>query len=508
MSDIVLTTFNARYWHSAFGLRYLLANMQGLQSRTTLLEFGISDHAVDVLSSVLEYEPRIVGVGVYIWNVEPATRFVADLKRVAPEIAVVLGGPEVSYETSGQKIVELADFVISGEGDLAFPDLCRRLLSGEKPQEKIIHAPVPRFSDLQLPYELYTDDDVAHRVIYVEASRGCPFTCEFCLSALEIPVRMADVAQFLAAMQRLIDRGARQFKFVDRTFNLNVRVSSTILEFFLNRLEPDMFLHFEMIPDRLPEQLRAWVAKFPSGTLQFEIGVQTFNSEVGERISRSQDNAQLEENFRFLREETGVHIHADLIVGLPGETLASFAAGFDRLLRLRPHEIQVGILKRLRGTPIVRHDAEWEIVYSDHPPYEILSNKDINFATLQRLRRFARFWDLVGNSGNFARTSRLICESDSPFRGFMEFCDWTFQQERRAHGIPLSRLAERVFEFLTQQRNLAPENVARATWEDYTSGGRKDRPKFLAAYDLPLPTPRASPSAMPPRQARHAGSST
>ena len=216
-------------------------------------------------------------------------------------------------------------------------------------------------------------------------------------------------------MQRLLDRGVKQFKFVDRTFNLNVNVSKTILEFFLARYQPGHFFHFEMIPDRLPESLREIIARFPPGALQFEVGIQTFNEEVSQLISRRQNYEKLADNFHFLRRETGVHIHADLIVGLPGETLESFAAGFDRLIALGPQEIQVGILKRLRGTPIVRHDAEWQMVYNPHPPYEILQNKLIDFATMQKLRRFARYWDLVGNSGNFIETTPLIW-SQNPSR--------------------------------------------------------------------------------------------
>src|SRR5207247_3930379 len=187
---------------------------------------------------------------------------------------------------------------------------------------------------------------------------------EFCLSSLDVPVRNVPLDAFLAAMQRLLDRGLRQFKFVDRTFNLNLNFSRSILQFFLDRYEPGLFLHFEMIPDRLPEALRETIARFPAGALQFEVGVQTFNDDVAARISRKQDNAKLADNLRYLREHTGVHVHADLIVGLPGEDVESFARGFDRLVALKPQEIQVGMLKRLRGTPIVRHDVEWGMVYS------------------------------------------------------------------------------------------------------------------------------------------------
>ena len=190
---------------------------------------------------------------------------VAALKRVRPDLLIVLGGPEVSYETDGQEIVRLADYVITGEGDLAFAALCRRLLAGERPAEKVIAAPLPDFPQLALPYDLYTDSDLAHRVLYVEASRGCPFSCEFCLSSLDVPVRQVPLDRLLPALQRLLDRGARQFKFVDRTFNLDLRFSRALLEFFLARWQPGLFLHFEMIPDRLPEPLFTPATKAQSG---------------------------------------------------------------------------------------------------------------------------------------------------------------------------------------------------------------------------------------------------
>src|SRR5688500_14731185 len=192
-------------------------------------------------------------------------------------------------------------------------------------------------------------------------------------------------------MQALLHRGLRRTNLVDHTFNLNLNISRAILSFFLERVTPDLFLHFEMIPDRLPEPLRELIARFPPGALQFEVGVQTFNDDVSARISRRQDNVKLADNLRFLREHTGVHVHADLIVGLPGESIESFGEGFDRLVALRPQEIQVGMLKRLRGTPIVRHDAEFGMVYSPHAPYDVLQTGAIDFATMQRMRRFQRY---------------------------------------------------------------------------------------------------------------------
>jgi radical SAM superfamily enzyme YgiQ (UPF0313 family) len=507
MPDIVLSTLNAKYIHAAFGLRYLFANLGDLRSRACLLEFDINQRPLDIAEVLLAQNPRIIGLGIYIWNVAESTKLVAALKRIRPELIVVLGGPEVSFETDQQEIISLADHVITGEADLKFAELCQALLADPGSSlPRVIEAGLPDLKNLKLPYALYTDDDVKHRVVYVEASRGCPFLCEFCLSALDVPVRQFPLQALLEQLQTLLDRGLQQFKFVDRTFNLNLTTSRAILQFFLDRLRPGLFVHFEMVPDRLSEQLREVIAKFPIGVLQFEVGVQTFDTVTAKNISRYQDYERLADNFRFLREETGVHIHADLIVGLPGETLESFAAGFDRLVALRPQEIQVGILKRLRGTPIVRHDTEWQMVYSPQPPYEILKNKLLDFAAMQRLRRFARYWDLIGNSGNFVESTPLIWsgEAGSPFWSFLRFSDWLFARIGRNHSIALDRLGESIFRYLTGELALDTAQVARILWADWQRGGHHDKPAFLQDHisDSEVKIARAR-LVGPKRQARH-----
>jgi radical SAM superfamily enzyme YgiQ (UPF0313 family) len=505
--DIVLTTLNAKYAHASFGLRYLMANLPAEVrhgGRAVMLEFDISMRSVDVLERILAQQPRIVGVGVYIWNAQESLALVAEMKRVRPDVIVVVGGPEVSYETDQQEICRLADYVVTGEADLAFGELCAKLLDGKRSLQKVIAAELPSFEQLALPYELYSDADLAHRVVYVEASRGCPFKCEFCLSSLDVPVRNVPTEPFLAEMQKLLDRGCRRFKFVDRTFNLNLHISRAILEFFLQRYEPGLFLHFEMIPDRLPDALRGIIERFPAGVLQFEVGVQTFDPDVSTRISRRQDTEKLADNVRFLRDRTGVHVHADLIVGLPGETIEQFGAGFDRLVALRPQEIQVGMLKRLRGTPIVRHDREFGMVYSPQPPYEVLQTGAIGFTDMQRMRRFARYWDLVANSGNFIETTPHIWHDDTPFGSFLRFSDWLFDRTGKTHAIALAHLAQLLFEFLTEAVGREPRDVAEVVWRDYQRGGRSDMPPFLRPYVQPADTRKGRPPAsMLPRQARH-----
>lgn len=478
MTPIVLSTLNARYIHSSLGLRYLYANLEDLKNQAAIFEMTIDARPIDVVEKILKMEPRIVGFGVYIWNIEQTTYVVSLLKQVSPQTIVVVGGPEVSYEYEQQSIVGFSDYVITGNADLEFPRLCKQILDNKLPLEKIIHSRVPKLEDLRFPYQFYSRRDIESRVIYVEASRGCPFRCEFCLSALDKTAWPFDLDAFLNEMEELYKRGARQFKFVDRTFNLKIDSTIRILEFFLEKLDDKMFLHFELIPDHLPETLKEIIQRFPDGSLQFEIGIQTFNPTVQQTISRKQNNKKAIENIRWLRENTHAHLHTDLIAGLPGEDLESFANGFNQLIELCPHEIQVGILKRLRGTPIIRHTEEYNMVYNPNPPYNVLSTRDVDFETMQSISRFARYWDMVANSGRFPNTLPLILDKQ-PFDNFMKFSTWLFKTTDQTHRIALSKLFNFLHEALINEFNLEKEVVEAALHKDHERSGLKGLPSFL-----------------------------
>lgn len=508
MAEIVLATLNAKYIHAAFGLRNLRANLGELRERSAILEFDINQRPIDIAEAILAQKPTIIGLGVYIWNTVPSTELVSLLKRIAPNVTVIVGGPEVSHETEQQEIVRLADYVVIGEGEDAMRTLCEGILvTKRRPLTKVVQGGLPDLAALTLPYGEYTDDDCAHRVVYVEASRGCPFSCEFCLSSLDTKVRPYPLEPFLAAMDDLLARGVRQFKFVDRTFNLHIATGKAILQFFLDRMQDGLFVHFEMVPDRLPDDLRALIAQFPAGSLQFEIGVQTLNPAVEALISRRQNHAKMRDNIEWLQRETGTHLHVDLIIGLPGEDVASFAAGFDQLVAFGVQEIQVGILKRLRGTPITRHDEPWTMVYSSHPPYEILSTKLLDFATMQTLRRFARFWDVFGNSGSFVQLRPLLLAGDSAFASFFDFSQWVYAEVGRTASIALNRQFELVWTYLTQVRQMPPTTVAEVMMADMERTGRTDPLPFLDAYvdREALRARRKAAKSLPSRQARHAG---
>lgn len=525
MADIVLATLNARYIHSALGLRCLQANLGALQPRSVLVEFTIDAAPLEVAEALLAHRPQIIGLGVYVWNTTQTLALVQLLRVLAPEVSVVLGGPEISHESRAQPLFALADHVIAGEGERAFAALCARLLAERPATEgalppKLIEGGLPDLADLKLPYDLYTDADIAHRVLYVEASRGCPFRCAFCLSALDAPVRPFPLEAFLAAMQRLLARGARRFKFVDRTFNLAPAASTAVLDFFLAHIarQPDaesIFLHFEMVPDRFPEALRGRIAAFPAGAVQLEVGIQTLQPQVAARVDRRQDTDIALQNLRWLVAHTGAHLHADLIVGLPGEDLAAFGRGFDRLLDTGVHEIQVGILKRLRGAPIAARAEAWQLRFSPLPPYELLASPDLSADEMARMRRFARTWDLFGNSGRFTASLPLLLEPGSAFEALLAFSDWLHAHLGRTHALSLQRCVQALFAWLVEALGRDPAVVAEALAKDYRRVSRKSHlPAPLRAHLSEGPPPSAPPApaandtaandtAVPTRQRRH-----
>ena len=496
MSEILLTTLNARYIHSSLGLRYLHANMGELEGRTVIREFNINQRPLDIAEALLSDSPRIIALAVYVWNARECADLVALLKTIAPEVVIVLGGPEVSHEWEEQSIVAQADYLITGQADLAFAALCRQLLSNAPPSERILHAPTPHPDELVLPYHLYNDEDIHQRVVYVEASRGCPFRCQFCLSALDKTAVPFALEPFLAAMDKLYQRGLRHFKFIDRSFNLSVQHSRAILEFFLARMDEELFLHFELIPDRLPEALREVIARFPAGSLQFEIGIQSMNPEVQQRIERKQQMARSEANLRWLREHSHAHLHVDLIFGLPGEDMASLAVGFNRLWALHPHEIQLGLLKRLRGAPIAVHQQPFAMRYMPQPPYTILATADLGFTQMQRLARMARYWDLIANSGRFAHSLPLLL-GENPFQRFLTLSDWLYATTAQTHRFRLPRLFALLYQGLCGPLQCEPEQAAAALHRDYQRSGHK------GALQLTLPQGQRNTTSAAQRQRRH-----
>jgi radical SAM superfamily enzyme YgiQ (UPF0313 family) len=478
--DIILTTLNGRYTHSAVGLRYLYANLKELQEKAQIKEYVIKERMQDIAFDILSQKPKIIGIGVYIWNATDVYELVHILKKVAPEVKIILGGPEVSYEPFRVDYLK-ADYIIQGEGEIQFYELCRDILDEKDIEKKIFHPQVLDLEKIELPYEYYDDNDVENRYIYVEASRGCPFSCEFCLSSIDKKVRNFDIDKILQNFQTLWDRGVRNYKFIDRTFNLNIKIATRLIDFFLEKDEPYM-VHFEVIPDNFPSELREKIKQFPPATLQLEIGIQTLKKDIARNIKRNLNIPKIKENIAFLENETNAHIHLDLIIGLPGESLESFGENLDYLCALSNSEVQVGVLKKLSGTTLNRHDEIFGMVYTDIPPYDILCNDLISFEKMQHMKRFARYWDLVYNSGNFVRTFKNLVYEKSVYKTFDAFTAWLYDQTYSTWQISLDRLAKYLFDFMVEVQGKDRELIAKDMVEDILKVGGRKLPKFLREF--------------------------
>ena len=508
-APILIAAINARHSHASMGARCLLANMDELRNQTELLEFTIQQSAAEIAAAILAHAPKILALGVYIWNAARVAELLPLLRHHSPHTKIILGGPELP---EGQPpccpFESLADFLLLGEADLAFPSLCQNILSSLDPCPSVSirgfpHSSPPDLAQIQMPYAEYTDADLAHRLLYVESSRGCAMRCDYCVSANDPHVRFFPMPALLAAFDKLLARGARQFKFCDRSFNLDIPRAVEILAFFLERLpqNPGLFLHFEMLPDRFPAELRDILSRFPPRSLQLEIGLQSFNPQVLETIRRPQNLERAADNLRFLRAHTHAFLHTDLIAGLPGETPENFAAGFDRLVTLGPHEIQLGILKKLPGAPIARHDDEFAMAYSLAPPYEVLSTRDWPAEHLARTVRFAHYWDAIVSSNRFLAAAPLIWNgTPSVFEAFLAFSDWMGARFPHEHGVPLPALVEAVFDFLTQVRGLPPDLAADALIRGYRHSGARDIPPALAPHLPRDPPPLGPPLPKPLRR--------
>ncbi|MDR2402886.1 MAG: DUF4080 domain-containing protein [Spirochaetaceae bacterium] len=469
--DIVLAAINAKWIHPSLALRLLKANLGAFEDRACIMEFALRQPLVEQTVPILAARPRILGLSVSIWNHRASLKLLEALDAAwgNPKLdlirpCIIIGGPEVCHIPMECEIIQWADWVIRGDGEKIFQDLCNLLLT-ENPAgsqnnilpalvslpsvkgvyDKIIETHPSDLSAIDPAYRLYTGEDLTRKLIYVEASRGCPFGCEFCLSAVESGVREFPLDSFLTEMDRLIKRGARTFKFLDRTFNLNIRRARQIIDFFLDRLkpgeEPSLCVHFEMVPSRFPPELREALTRFPPGSLRLELGIQTFNLKTAALINRPGNPEQELEVLDFLRRKTNAIVHADLIAGLPGEDLASFAAGFDRLYLVRPAEIQLGILKNLPGTPIGRHNEAFGMRYAPDPPYEVLETAALPTAGLDRIKNFARFWELIVNRNAFADLIPALLPEDGPvFNRFMTLSDRLLAHFGRNWGIDRAEL--------------------------------------------------------------------
>ncbi len=414
MESIGLVTINAKYIHSSLSLRYLrnAARMAGHKD-VWIQEFALGQPIWKISAEILKKKPRVLGIGIYIWNRAQSFELIERLKKQAPEIDIVIGGPEVSFDEP-LTTEEPAYTLISGEGEKKWVEVLEHIQQKKTPTPETIIRWAKYGEDLpslEIPYLEEDLPELKNRIVYLETSRGCPYLCSFCLSALDRTVRYFSDDQTEQQIEFLLSGGVDQIKFVDRTFNLKPQRMKELIS-LLSRFEGASF-HFEVVGDILTSDLTDFLTTVPEGMFQFEIGIQTTTETVQSTIQRRQDNEKLFTNLRRLIEIGTVHLHCDLIFGLPGETLPEILDSFEKIAALKPHELQLGFLKFLPGAPVRKEIEEHQYQYQSSPPYEFISHKNLNALETLYLKKFAEVFDLFYNSKRFTFSFEHLAKTHS-----------------------------------------------------------------------------------------------
>ncbi|HKI96893.1 MAG TPA: DUF4080 domain-containing protein [bacterium] len=410
-ASIGLVTLNSKYVHTALSLRYLrnAARAAGF-AHTWIAEYTIQTPLWKAAAELMARRPAVLGFSVYIWNRRQTLDLIELVKKQQPQVLIVVGGPEVSFEAGPPS--PYVDVVIAGEGERKWAECLGLWAESRRPDAATLRRWATYGTDLPALEALpYLDEDLpqlAERLVYVETSRGCPYTCSFCLSALDESVRFYPDAAVKAHLERLIGAGARRIKFLDRTFNLRKARVRELFRWLMGF--PGVEFHFEVVGDLLDDAMLALLAEAQPGMFQFEIGVQSALEPTRARVERRQHQPRLFEVIRRLVNDARVHLHVDLIWGLPGETLADIRASFEQVLALQPHELQLGFLKFLPGAPIRGLIEPHRYVFQDAPPYEVIAHADLAADAVLALKRFAEVFDLYYNSGHFRFTLRRLMQ--------------------------------------------------------------------------------------------------
>ncbi|MCY9736819.1 B12-binding domain-containing radical SAM protein [Paenibacillus alvei] len=462
---VVLATLNAKYIHTSLAIRCLKAHCEG-EFDVDIAEYTIKDPVMNIVSDLYQREPDVIGFSCYIWNIEETIKVVNMLRKVRPEIRIVLGGPEVSYDTKEwMERLSDVDFIVMGEGEETLLHLLREL-EGEgkyhfvfglayrnKQGEVVINPSRPKLDLNEIPSPHRFAEDIPNlgkRVVYFETSRGCPFSCQFCLSSIEVGVRYFDIERTKADILYLIDNGAKLIKFVDRTFNIKRDYAMEMFQFLIENHRGCVF-QFEITADIMrPEVLDYLAENAPPGVFRFEIGVQSTNDPTNELVKRRQNFTKLTRTVTKVKESGKIDQHLDLIAGLPLEDYNTFRKTFNDVFALRPEELQLGFLKMLRGTGLRLDAAKYGYVFMDHAPYEMLSNDVLPFRDVVRLKRLEDVLEKYWNAHRMDRTMEYLMhtEFDSPFDFFQAFGDFWEANGWQKIGHQLEDLFVRLHAFL------------------------------------------------------------
>ncbi|WP_141431385.1 B12-binding domain-containing radical SAM protein [Bacillus sp. 03113] len=490
---IICTTLNAKYIHTNMAIRYLKA-FAAPEFDIQISEYTIKDPVINIVMDLIQKNPSVIGFSCYIWNIEETIKVIKMLKKINPTITIVVGGPEVSYDINDwmESVIEF-DFIVIGEGEQTFKQLLSEL-EGDKQFEVVSgiayrkehHIQInPRRNKLDLkdlPSPFRFQEDIPHfskRVTYIETSRGCPFSCQFCLSSIEVGVRYFDREKIKKDIRYLMDNGAKTIKFVDRTFNISRSYAMEMFQFLIDEHRPGTVFQFEITADIMrPEVITFLNDNAPAGLFRFEIGVQSTNDYTNELVMRKQNFEKLTRTVMMVKEGGKIDQHLDLIAGLPEENYHSFKKTFNDVFAMRPEELQLGFLKMLRGTGLRIRAKEHNYIYMDHSPYEILGNNVLPFEDIIRIKQVEDVLEKYWNDHRMDHTIEYLVTEvfPTPFDFFQDFGAFWESQGWSRIGHQLEDLYKRLLYFLQEQQIQDLDTIESFMKFDYLSN-QKYKPR-------------------------------
>lgn len=518
----VICCLNSKYIHSSLAPWCLLAGVKAYcreDVTAKVVEGTVNEPLTAVLARITEHMPQTIGFCTYIWNVTAVLALAERLKAQNSNVKIVLGGPEVSYRA--QEVLErypFIDFVLSGEGEKPFAQLLDALaenadlsaVSGlcyRAGAEYHIAEPYLPTEEPVSPYGAEYLQSLHGRIAYLETSRGCPFSCAFCLSGRCGTVRFFDLERAKEHMLLLAQSGAKTVKLVDRTFNADKKRAYELFSFIIQnygvKIPAGVCFHFEIAGDILDDRLIALLNTAPVGSIQLEIGLQSFNETTLAAVNRKTNTSRLIENIQKLIAPRNMHIHIDLIAGLPYEDADSFADSFNRAFSLQPDMLQFGFLKLLYGAPMRENREQYPCTFSEQPPYEVQSTPWLTAAELQQMHRMEDAFDRIYNSGRFRRTVDFALQAlnITPFAFFGMFADWLWRSERQSAKVSLDIYSEYLFLYLSDDLHLDSALVRdKMVCDRLATNASGVLPKFLQRQDVKLKAVRTALNANPDTQ--------
>ena len=469
---IVLVALNAKYIHSSLALRYLQAYCSPLEPDIVVKEYTINNGLLEILSDIYPEQPEVIGLSCYIWNIEMVMNLAGLIKKVLPQVIIVLGGPEVSFDPHAlMQKHQSVDYIVQGEGERTLYLLLEALKDGHEPnniaglayrQGKAVMVctgtPIlPALDDVPFPYRDEDMIELKDKIIYYESSRGCPFSCQYCLSSATQGVRFLSLERTLSDLAFFIAHNVRQVKFVDRTFNARKEHYLPILK-FLATAHCDTNFHFEIAVDILDEETLDFLKGVPVGRFQFEIGIQSTNEPSLEAICRHNNWSKIVTYVRQINSYHNIHLHLDLIVGLPKEDYQQFAKSFNDVYDLKPDMLQLGFLKLLKGSGLRESGELHGYCYMDTAPYEVLSNQYMTYAEVRKLKVIEELFNNLYNNGRLKYTTDCLIreQGGDAFNFYERLAEYWEERGYNLLAHSVKSLYQHVLDFCT---NIVPKSL-------------------------------------------------